>query len=412
MDVKGAESAAVVAGTDSQDSWPASCLHSNPSSVFNCGQVKPVDDDFVDRIDPFRKSGLDEAAQRRTVGIVGAGPELFVFAADFAAATNDPTRKRQNHSRDRLNGGSGCFRCGERCPLTFSQDQEVAARDTFDGSEDIFAGKLAVHDGQPPESSVFQLLAELEAIAEEPQGPTDLDRLVFHYRQAVITGGRCTSKNALSDTIDCCLLKSIPAKSEHQQARSRPAIGRFFGRQDALNPCFGIAADDGGCIARGLLSGNPHPMRCLGGHNEPGRRHGKGFGKCVLDRYGVDRKQGGTFSRRYPTFEDDFTIPSNSFHLQVDIGLLQQFLAVSRVLRPDQDFQQVVKVPFNSFPQHKTVVAGKFTCVIARPQDQVIGLGDNDQFFVSLAFSHVNSLISVQMSIYISFQNSTLRGKL
>ena len=67
---------------------------------------------------------------------------------------------------------------------------------------------------------------------------------------------------------------------------------------------------------------------------------------------------------------------------QNEVGLLQQFLALPGVLGPDQDFQQVVEVPFDAFAQHEAVVAGEFAGVIARPQDQVIRLRDDDQFFM------------------------------
>ena len=44
--------------------------------------------------------------------------------------------------------------------------------------------------------------------------------------------------------------------------------------------------------------------------------------------------------------------------------------------------QQVVEVAFNAFAQHEAVIAGEFARVVARPQDQVIRLRDDHQFFV------------------------------
>jgi hypothetical protein len=36
---------------------------------------------------------------------------------------------------------------------------------------------------------------------------------------------------------------------------------------------------------------------------------------------------------------------------------------------------------FQSFAQHETMLPWKATCVITTPKDQVVGLGDDDQFF-------------------------------
>ena len=43
----------------------------------------------------------------------------------------------------------------------------------------VLAGELAVHHRQPPEAPAFQLLAELEAVAEEAQVAADADGLVL-----------------------------------------------------------------------------------------------------------------------------------------------------------------------------------------------------------------------------------------
>ena len=82
---------------------------------------------------------------------------------------------------------------------------------------------------------------------------------------------------------------------------------------------------------------------------------------------------------------------------QDQVGLLQQGLPLPGVLGPDQDFQQVVQVPFDPFAQHEAVVAGEFARVVARPQDQVIRLRDDDQFFVSFQVGHIRLLYSVHM---------------
>jgi hypothetical protein len=60
------------------------------------------------------------------------------------------------------------------------------------------------------------------------------------------------------------------------------------------------------------------------------------------------------------------------------IRLLQQGLPLPSVLGTDEDFQQIVQVAFDAFTQHEAVVARKSTCVMAGPQDQVVGLGDDN----------------------------------
>ena len=67
------------------------------------------------------------------------------------------------------------------------------------------------------------------------------------------------------------------------------------------------------------------------------------------------------------------------------VGLLEQPLPALVVLRSDQGLEQRVEVPLDPLAQHKAVVAGKAARVVAGPENQVIGLGDNRQF---LLFSH------------------------
>ena len=57
--------------------------------------------------------------------------------------------------------------------LVCAEDQEVAAGDALDRAEDVLAGELAVHDRQPPVAPAVELLAELEAVAEETQVAAD-----------------------------------------------------------------------------------------------------------------------------------------------------------------------------------------------------------------------------------------------
>ena len=68
--------------------------------------------------------------------------------------------------------------------------------------------------------------------------------------------------------------------------------------------------------------------------------------------------------------------------LQRQVGVFQQPLAVLGVLGGDQGFQQVVEVPLDPLAQHEAVVAGELAGVVAGPEDQVVSLGDHDQFLV------------------------------
>ena len=95
----------------------------------------------------------------------------------------------------------------------------------------------------------------------------------------------------------------------------------------------------------------------------------------------------------------------------MQVGLLQQFLPLPGVLGPDQDFQQVVQVSFDAFAQHEAVVPGEFAGVIARPQDQVIGLRDDDQFFIVSRSAMSTHLYSVHMYKFPFFNFRPLRGR-
>src|SRR5262249_14284378 len=63
--------------------------------------------------------------------------------------------------------------------------------------------------------------------------------------------------------------------------------------------------------------------------------------------------------------------------LQAHVGPGQKGLALARVLGLEQGLQQVVQALLHALAQGKAVVAGKAPGVLARPQDQVVGLGDD-----------------------------------
>src|SRR5690348_510057 len=83
----------------------------------------------------------------------------------------------------------------------------VAAGDALDGAEPVLAHELAVHDRHAPEAAAFELLAELEGVAEEAQVAADADVLVLDQGQAVVAGGRRAGEDALADAVDDGLLQ-------------------------------------------------------------------------------------------------------------------------------------------------------------------------------------------------------------
>jgi hypothetical protein len=80
-----------------------------------------------------------------------------------------------------------------------------------------------------------------------------------------------------------------------------------------------------------------------------------------------------------------------------DVCLLQQGMTLLRVLGLDQSLQQVVEVAFDAFTQHEAVISWELARVLATPQDQVVGLGDDDQVICSSVVGDKRSLPSVQM---------------
>ncbi len=68
--------------------------------------------------------------------------------------------------------------------------------------------------------------------------------------------------------------------------------------------------------------------------------------------------------------------------LQREVGVFEEPLTVLGVLPPDQGFQQVVEVALDPLAQDEAVVAGEFAGMDAGLEDQVVSLGDHDQFLV------------------------------
>jgi len=67
---------------------------------------------------------------------------------------------------------------------------------------------------------------------------------------------------------------------------------------------------------------------------------------------------------------------------QREVGVFEEPLTVLGVLRPDQGSQQVVEIAFDPLAEHEPMITGEAARVVARPEDQVVSLGDHDQFLV------------------------------
>ena len=65
---------------------------------------------------------------------------------------------------------------------------------------------------------------------------------------------------------------------------------------------------------------------------------------------------------------------------QFQVGFVQQRLTFPAVFGLNQRLQQLVERPLQAFAKNKTMLPWKTAGVVATPQDQVVGLGDDDQF--------------------------------
>ena len=69
---------------------------------------------------------------------------------------------------------------------------------------------------------------------------------------------------------------------------------------------------------------------------------------------------------------------------QFQVRFVQERRSFPAVFGLNQSFQKVVERAFQAFAQHKPMLSWKLAGVIATPQNQVVGLGDDDQFVLLL----------------------------
>jgi hypothetical protein len=79
--------------------------------------------------------------------------------------------------------------------------------------------------------------------------------------------------------------------------------------------------------------------------------------------------------------------------LKQQVGPSEQYIPIAGVLGPDQRLQQLVKIALDAFAQDEAMVAREFAGVVTTPQDQVVGLGDDNHFLMVAATRHRGSVL-------------------
>jgi hypothetical protein len=78
--------------------------------------------------------------------------------------------------------------------------------------------------------------------------------------------------------------------------------------------------------------------------------------------------------------------------LQAQARLLRERLSVAGGAPLHQCLRQVVQAPLDPLAEHEAVIAAELAGMTAGPNDQVIRLGDDDQFLVVLLYSYYRSI--------------------
>ena len=64
-------------------------------------------------------------------------------------------------------------------------------------------------------------------------------------------------------------------------------------------------------------------------------------------------------------------------------------------------------LPLDALARHEAVISWEAAGMMAGPQDQVIRLGDDDQFFVTFKVRHISLVLTVQtFKIHLSFSTA------
>ena len=84
--------------------------------------------ELEDRVDAHGQGGIDGAAKGGTIGVIGAGAEGFVFAADLASRPNHPAGKGKEDAGHGADGGDGGFGGVESGRLGSAEEEKIAQR--------------------------------------------------------------------------------------------------------------------------------------------------------------------------------------------------------------------------------------------------------------------------------------------
>jgi hypothetical protein len=108
-------------------------------------------------------------------------------------------------------------------------------------------------------------------------------KLLFAVGQAVVHGGRRAGHEALAGAIRDGFGERVGGEAEREQRHAGPAVGRFRGRQPALDADLGIARDHAARVACEGADRGVEPVVVVRGDDQPRVAHPKRFGERVDD---------------------------------------------------------------------------------------------------------------------------------
>src|SRR5207237_2959336 len=101
--------------------------------------------------------------------LVRARPQPLVLAADLAPGPHDAAGEGEDHAGHGADRGDRRLGRRQRRGLRLAEDQEVPAADALDRAEHVLAEELAVPRRHPPVPLAVEQIADLPAVADEPQ---------------------------------------------------------------------------------------------------------------------------------------------------------------------------------------------------------------------------------------------------
>jgi len=141
---------------------------------------------------------------------------------------------------------------------------------------------LPFHHWHAPVALAVHDFARLEAVAEGAQGARG-GHSVGHVRQAVEAAGGGAREHRLADALGEALAQAVAVHGEQQRRDAGARVGRFVGRELALDRRFALAGDDRGGKAGELQRRRTGPLHRPRGDHHARRAHAEGLGKSVFD---------------------------------------------------------------------------------------------------------------------------------